>query len=177
MPKEMKPAYEVIALLEARGLRDREISDATGYNANYIWRIRNETPGYAATVSDFRKEVKERVLDSVANIAEVYNDQVPAMTDNLKELALNGQKEGIRLRATQDWLDRAPKAPKRISRNEQAIEHSIIFSVKQIDNMKSALADVGQDDVVDLLAGEGYEELAYTAPEEPSVINLDEEEA
>ncbi len=174
MPKEMKPAYEIIALMEARGMRDREISDATGYNANYIWRIRNETEGYAAALADFKKEIHDRTIDAVANIAEVFNEHVPVMAQELRTIALHGQKEETRLRAVQDWLDRAPKAPKRISRNEQAIEHSIIFSGKQIVNMKAALTDVGSDEVVELLEGSGYEEVAFEAPEEPQVINLDE---
>lgn len=169
-PKSMTPAYEIVALLVARGCSNAEISDATGYNANYVWRIKNEVEGFDLLVAEFKREIQQRTIEETVDAVTRFNRKVPLMTDNLEELALRANKEGVRLRATMDWLDRAPDAPKRVHRQENLDEHKIIFGVQQVDNMKAALLDVGADQVVDLLEGEDFQ---VTDPNQ--VINVDDD--
>jgi len=168
--KNWKNAYDIIALMDARGCPPKEISEATGYNANYIWRIQNELPQYPAVLAEFKREIHERIIDNTVDAVTMFNDEVPVMVENLKNLALNAKKEGTQLSATQDWLDRAPDAPKRVSKQEHTEERKIIFSVAVSDNIRAALADVGQTDVVELLEGEDY-----TICETQNVKNVDED--
>jgi len=168
--KEMKPAYEIVALLVARGCSNAEVSEATGYNANYVWRIKNEVEGFDLLVSDFKRDIQQRTIEGTVDILTKFNSKVPLMADNLEDLALRANKEGVRLRATMDWLDRAPDAPKRVHRQENLDEHKIIFGVQQVENMKAALTDVGADEVVDLLEGDDYQ---VTNANE--VINVDDD--
>lgn len=168
------PAHEIVALLVARGCSNAEIADATGYNPNYVWRIKNEVPGFPALVDEFKREIQERTIEDTVDAITMFNRRVPTMVNNLEDLALRANKEGVRLRATMDWLDRAPDAPKRVQRSEHQEERKIVFGITQVSNMKAALADVGADEVVDLLEGTDYEELPAIA-EQGSVINIDEE--
>jgi transcriptional regulator with XRE-family HTH domain len=167
--KNFKSAHEIVALLEARGCSDAEIAEATGYSNNYIWRIRNELPEYALALSDFKREIQERVIDDTADAITKFNSKVPVMIDNLENLALRANKEGVQLKATTDWLDRAPDAPKRVSREEHSEERKIVFSIQQSENMKDALVDIGADEVVELLEGEGFE------VEQQNVISADDD--
>jgi len=169
--RKMTPAYETVALLVARGLRNAQISDVTGYHPNYVWRIKTETEGFDALVAEFKREIQDNMIDEAADISRVFNDEVVGMAENLKSLAYTAQKEGIRLNATKDWLDRAPDAPKRIQRNETSEEHKIIFGLTQVENMKAALVDVGESETVELLEGIDYEEQSV---EKGNVVNADE---
>lgn len=168
----MKPMYEIVALLEARGCSDAEIAEATGYTYGHIWNIRNQAEGYPAALSEYKRDIAERMADESADIFSRFNAKVPIMTDNLEELALRADKEGIRLRATQDWLDRSPDAPKRVQRSETFEEKSIMLGIRAVDNMKAALIDVGASDVVELLEGEDF----TMFDEEPdNVISVDDD--
>jgi hypothetical protein len=171
--KNLLPAHEIVALLVARGCNNSEIAEATGYNASYVWRIRNEVPGFPALVSEFKRDIQERVIEDTVDAVTRLNNKVPVMLDNLEELALREPRAGVRLRATQDWLDRAPDSPKRIQRAEVSEERTIIFGMTQVQNMKAALSDVGADEVVDLLEGTDYEKLPMlNAPDQ--VVDADE---
>jgi len=168
----MKPMYEIVAMLEARGCRDAEIAEATGFTIAHIYNIRSQSEGYALSVSEYKRDIAERMADESADIFSRFNAKVPAMTDNLEHLALRSQKEAIRLKATQDWLDRSPDAPKRIHRTESFEEKSIMLGIRAVDNMKAALTDVGASDVVDLLEGEDF----TMFDEEPqNVISVDDD--
>ena len=167
--KNWKNAYDIVALLDARGCSDAEIADATGYSNNYIWRIKNELPDYPVVVGEFKREIAERVIDDTADAITMFNSKVPTMINNLEGLALDANKEGVRLRATMDWLDRAPDSPKRVSRQENTEERKIVFSVQNVENMQAALIDVGADEVVDLLEGEGFE------VQSNNVLNVDDD--
>ena len=166
----MKEAYEIVALLVARGCSNSEISEATGYNANYVWRIKTEVKGFDALVANFKHEIQQRLIDETVDAATMFNRKVPVMVDNLEDLALTANKEGVRLRATMDWLDRAPDEPKRDHRQENLDEHKIIFGVQQVDNMKKALSHIGADEVVDLLEGEDF--IVSTVGE---AVNIDDD--
>ena len=155
----MKPMYEIVALLEARGCTDVEIAEATGYNYQQIGRIRNEADGYAVAVSEYKREIAERLIDESVDLFSRFNAKVPIMTDNLENLALRADKEGVRLKATQDWLDRAPDAPKRVQRQESFEQKSIMLGIRAVDNMKAALIDVGAGEIIDLLEGEDFKML------------------
>ena len=170
--KSMKPMYEIVAMLEARGCGDTEIAEATGFSMGHIWKIRTQAEGYAISVSEYKRDIAERMADESADIFSRFNAKVPIMTDNLEDLALRADKEGIRLRATQDWLDRAPDAPKRIQRTESFEEKSIMLGVRAVDNMKAALIDVGASDVVDLLEGEDF---TIFDEELDNVVNVDDD--
>lgn len=170
---EMKPMYEIVALLEARGCTDTEIAEATGYHLNHIGNIRREATNYAMTVSEFKREIQSKLVDECADIFSMYNSKVPIMTQNLEELALRAQKENVRLKATQDWLDRAPDAPKRATRTESFEEKSIMLGIRAVDNMKAALIDVGASEVVDLLEGEDFSLL--TEEPSPNVLSVDDD--
>jgi hypothetical protein len=166
--KTLKNSHEIIALLDARGCSDPEISDATGYAVNHIWRIRNELPEYKVLLSEIKRQIQEQVIDNTADSINAWNARVPVMRDNLEDLALRANKEGVRLSATRDWLDRAPDAPKRVIKEESTQERKIIFSVQQVDNMKAGLIDVGKAEIVDLLEGEDY-----TVEQDQAVVNVD----
>jgi hypothetical protein len=169
----MKPMYEIVALLEARGCTDAEIASATGYGANHIWSIRNEAEGYGAAVAEYKREIAERLISESVDVLSRFNAKVPIMTDNLEDLALRADKEGVRLKATQDWLDRAPDAPKRVQRQESFEQKSIMLGVRAVDNMKAALVDVGAGEIIDLLDGEDFKMLEE--PETSNVVNVDDD--
>ena len=166
--KTLKNSHEIVALLDARGCSVPEISDATGYAKNHIWRIQNEIDEYKVLVAEFKRQIQEQVIDGTADSINAWNSKVPVMRDNLEELALRASKAGVRLSATKDWLDRAPDAPKRAIREEHVEERKIIFSVQQVDNMKAGHIDVGKAEIVDLLEGEDY-----TVEQEQAVVNVD----
>ena len=168
--KTLKNSHEIVALLDARGCKITEIEEATGYSYNHIWRIQNEIPQYKVLVTDLKKQIQDQVVAGTVDNITRFNSKVPIMTDNLEELALYAKKAGVRLSATKDWLDRAPDAPKRVSKQEHTEERKIIFSVAVSDNIRAALADVGQTDVVELLEGEDY-----TICETQNVKNVDED--
>jgi len=168
--QNLKPAHEIVALLEARGCTFSEIADATGYAYNYIFRIRSEVPGYQQLVAEFKREIQERVIDQTADAITMFNSKVPAMVNNLETLALGAYKEGVRLRATMDWLDRAPDAPKRVAREEHTEERKIVFSIQQADNIRNAMLDVGREDVLNLLEGRDFE-----VNPESEVIDVDDD--
>jgi hypothetical protein len=168
--KNWKNSYDIVALMDARGAPPSEIAEATGYAPNYIWRIQNELPQYPSVVSDFKREIAERVVEDTADAITMFNRKVPDMINNLEDLALNANKEGVQLRATMDWLDRAPDAPKRVSRQENTEERKIIFSLQQTENVRAALIDVGEAEVLELFEGEDY-----TICESQNVLNVDDD--
>jgi hypothetical protein len=168
--KNWKNSYDIVALMDARGAPPSEIAEATNYTPNYIWRIQNELPQYPGVMADFKREIQERIIDETVDAVNMFNRKVPKMIDNLEDLALNADKEGIRLRGTMDWLDRAPDAPKRVSRQENTEERKIIFSLQQVDNMRAALIDVGETEVLELLEGEDY-----TISDSQNVKNVDDD--
>jgi len=164
--------YEIVAMLEARGCRDAEIAEATGFTVAHIYNIRSQAEGYSLSVSEYKRDIAEKMTDESVDIFSRFNAKIPIMTDNLEDLALRSEKEQIRLKATQDWLDRAPDAPKRIHRSEVFEEKSIMLGIRAIDNMKAALIDVGASDVVDLIDGEDF----TVFDEEPeNVISVDDD--
>jgi len=171
--RPMKPTYEHVALLHARGAPDREIAEVMGLSPGYVWRVRNETEGFDALVTEFKREIQERLIQETVDAAAMLNRRVPTMVNNLEDIALRGDKESNRLKATQDWLDRAPDAPKRISRSEIQEDRNIVLTLRQVDNIKEALMDVGADDVLELIEGEDFSEIAPPA-DGPVVINADE---
>lgn len=156
MPERMTPAYEMVALLEARGCTNQEIADATGYNPNYIWRIKNEVEGYATLVADFKREIQDRMIEEHVDNMTRMNREVPSVIDHLKYLCFSARKEGTQLRAMQDWLDRASDAPKRIQRSENLDQRTIMIGFQQVENVRAALTDIGAEDVVELWEGEDY---------------------
>jgi hypothetical protein len=166
--QQLKPAHEIVAMLEARGCNDTEICEATGYSMGHISRIRHNAPGYAVCVSEFKNEIQGKAIDETVDAIDRFNGMVPKMADNIENLALHANKEGVRLRATMDILDRAPDAPKRVHRQENLEERKIIFGVQVVENMRKALTDVGADEVVDLLEGEDF-------TTEEGVINVDDD--
>lgn len=170
--QNLKPAHEIVALLEARGCTITEIAEATGYNYNYIFRIRSEVNEYPMVLAEFKREIQSQVVEKTANAITMLNSKVPKMIDNLEALALTANKEGVQLRATMDWLDRAPDAPKRVTKEEHTEERKIIFSLQQAENIKGALMDVGASDVVDLLEGEDF---TTEVQPQTDVLNVDDD--
>jgi predicted RecB family endonuclease len=160
----------MVALMDAEGCSAREIAEALGYSPNHVWRIQNCLPGYRVLVDDLKHKIQERYVEEVVDAVTKLNSKVPVMIDNLENLALSAKRDGVRLSATKDWLDRAPDAPKRAVREEHVEERKIIFTLANVENMKSALEDVGKAKVVELLEGEDY-----TVADPTTGINVDED--
>jgi len=151
LPQTLNNKHILVAHFDALGKTPSEIAKITGYNSNYITRIK-KMPEYILKVEEIKKDLSCRILDDTVDLVRRFEEGAPKAVDTLEDIMLRGEKDSDRLKASQDWLDRSPNVPQK-ARQGGLVDTGIhiIFSQTAVGNMKDALIDVEEGEIVELL--------------------------
>jgi len=151
----------LMALLEVTGKDPVEIAEVVGYSPNNVRHIRRTNPHYVAYVKELREQLTSEVIAKTADLATRFDLEAPEAFETIKDLHKHSEMDTVRLGAAKDILDRAPNAPKIKQHIEGRDSHIILqLGVAQVEGIKEALADVGEREGIELLEGEGYEQVS-----------------
>lgn len=158
--------HKVAALLEARGeLKSQEIAEAVGLSATRLSTVRNTVPEYRLLVEKYQKELAERTLDKASELLALFNDEAIPAFRTLQKLHENADRDSVRLGAAKEVLDRSTVAPtKRVDSGGSESGITIQLGNQRMGMIIGALRDVGDEETIDLLEGEGYEEVKDDQP-------------
>ncbi len=148
----------ICASLEAMGMGPAEIEIRTGLSMLFVMGCRNNL-NYRELV---RRCVEYQAKDKAKYdkpIDEIFNDQILPSVTTLIELRDNPyMKGGVRLKAAQTFLDRAPEAPKS-TRNVEERSLKLTIPAQEALEMLRALKDSGSRDdldLIELMEGKGF---------------------
>lgn len=154
--KELSPLSardQKMALMEAMGKTTAELREHFELSPQRLYVIRSKHE-YRVLVAELRREVRDRTIESQSEeLIKRFNELAPGAIDTIEDVMFGAEKEGDRLKAAEMVLDRAPDAPKSVRREESQTEEivKIMFGVQNVEAMKAALEDIGDEDVVDLI--------------------------
>lgn len=175
IPQVLNNKHILVAHFDALGKTPSEISELTGYNANYVLRIK-KMPEYIFKVEEIKKDLSGRILDDTVDLVHRFKETAPKAVDTMESIMLHSEKDSDRFKAAQDWLDRSPNVPQK-ARQTGIVDTGIhiIFSETNMSNMKRALEDIQEGEIVELLEDNSVGE----NPKQPeikvtSVEDLDE---
>jgi len=132
-----------VALLDACGVKPRDIHERFQLKSQYVYQIRNSNYEYQRVVREFRQLVSRRIVEEVADIDDLFNRQIGPSAATLIEVRDNTwAKDGDRLKAALAILDRAPKAPKATNQTISA-GMSIQIPISAMREMVGVLGETG----------------------------------
>jgi hypothetical protein len=157
---------KLAALLEANGLRPAEIESKLEMKSGYVWRLKQREE-YRELVGEFHAEIARKYVENSTDMVGLFNEQIGPSVATMIEIRDNrGEKAGDRLKASKEFLDRAPEAPK--ARREMESQGIVIsIPISTMDGMKQALLEEGtkeDKEILELVEGKDWEE----EKEEPS---------
>ena len=160
------------ALLEASGFRPKEIESKLGKSHGYVYQLRQKVE-YRDLVGENHAEIARRYVDGAADVVGLFNEQIRPSVATLIEVRDNrAEKASDRLKASKEFLDRAPEAPK--ARREMESQGIVIsIPVSTMDGMKKALLEEGtvEDlEILELVEGKDWE----TKEEEKEISGVGE---
>ncbi len=174
VPDKLNNKHKLAALLEARGeLNVTEIAEAVDLSLPRLSTVRNQSVEYKLLVEHYRAELVDRTLDEAAKLIADFNTAAPGAFKSLDSIHKDtGAREGARVAAAKEILDRAPIAPKkRIEGDSKEAGIHIHLGVQSMENIRNALEDVEDVEIIDLLESE------YSVDEaEPAKKQLGEDE-
>jgi len=141
-----------MALLEAMGKTTAELREIYDLSPQGLYKVRSQHE-YKVLVAELRREVQDRTIDREVFLITRFNQLAPDAVDTIEDIMRGGEKDSDRLKASEMVLDRAPDAPKALRREESQTEEivKVMFGVQNVEAMKAALEDIGDDDIVDLI--------------------------
>jgi len=167
-----------VALLDACGVRPKEISAKLGLGEQYVYQKRWQNAEYKRVVMEFRQLVSRRIVDEVSDIDDLFNRQIGPSAATLIEVRDNTwAKDGDRLKAALAILDRAPKAPKATNQVVSA-GMSIQIPISSMKEMVGVLGETGAAgdreliELIERVEGEVIEPRAVEEVEEIEVRRL-----
>jgi hypothetical protein len=167
VPEKLNNKHKLAALLEARGeLNITEIAEAVDLTLPRLSTVRNNSTEYKLLVERYRSELVDRTLDEAARLISDFNKAAPSAFQSLDAIHKDtGARDGARVAAAREILDRAPIAPKkRTETDSKEAGIHIHLGVQSMQNIRAALEDVDDSEIIDLLDNEYSVEEA--APEQ-----------
>jgi hypothetical protein len=134
--------------------------------SGYVWRLKQREE-YRELVGEFHAEIARKYVENSTDMVGLFNEQIGPSVATMIEIRDNrGEKAGDRLKASKEFLDRAPEAPK--ARREMESQGIVIsIPISTMDGMKQALLEEGtkeDKEILELVEGKDWEE----EKEEPS---------
>ncbi len=150
----------MVAMMDASGLKPQEIADQIGISKSYVYGMRmNED--YREAVGDYHQLIARKYVEGATDIVGMFNEQIGPSVATMIEVRDNrNNKPGDRLKASKEFLDRAPEAPK-ARRDREAESLVISIPVSTMEGMKRALLEEGtreDREILELVEGEGWKE-------------------
>jgi len=144
------------ALLEARGeLSLAEVADKIGLSKPYFYKTRAESEEYKIRVAHHRKEIERRHYDASAELQKRFDEEAPAAFETVASLHKRADRDTTRLGAAKEILDRSSIAPAKRDFSSRDEGGTVIqIGIKKLEQIFSALDDVGDQETIDLLEGE-----------------------
>lgn len=176
---EIGPSGVIAAYLEATGrFSAKEIADRVGESPEWLFGIRVK-PGYKLQYTQALKEIVRKSCEGADDFGDLLDREIADSIATLVEIRDNVfNSANARLKASDAILSRAPKAPKPQQLVEQ--QHTVIhIPLAQLDGIKKGLVEEGQQDLIDLIEGEDFEEVGgaeqplLEAPREAQVVEFD----
>ncbi len=157
-PPKFSNKLQHAALLEARGeLSYAEIAKRINITQAYLSKKRSD-PNYKLLVKQHLKELENRHYDASAMLQKKFDEEAPAAFETVAQLHKRADRYTTRLGAAKEILDRSSIAPAKIMGREGGDGGvTIQIGIKKLEQIYSALEDVGDTETIDLLEGE-YEE-------------------
>jgi hypothetical protein len=135
----------------------KSLAKHVGRSSAWLTGVRAK-PEYQETVRRTVAVIAKRVVDGAVDVEELFNNEIRPSVETLVEVRDNPfEKAGDRVKAANSLIDHAPKAPaKKVeSRNETILR----IPVQQMQTMRQALIEEGQNDLVELLEGRDFKEV------------------
>ena len=161
---KLSATHEQIAYMEALGQKPMAIAEKVGLNIGSVHRIKAD-PLYKLFLSEIRREMREKAIATGVDLVERFNVEAPGAADTLFELHREAEKDGDRIKAAVEVLDRSTEAPqpRRIIDNQGEGGLHIHIPGTAMKGIAKALTDTGHEDTLELLEQSPNE----FAPEQP----------
>ena len=160
-PENLSPLHKNILTLIAAGMRAREISRMEGMpSEDRISVVRNSPAGKAFLENQSSEIVRQISTDT----REYIVGHAREATNTVILLMRNAENEGVKLRASQDLLDRAGFKPV-----ERSLEMHVEVAQEDVSRLIEAMAESSQD-TPDL---HFYEESSKIFQKDEEIVILD----
>ena len=153
--------YEVLGIyMEATGVPGTKIGPAIGKGKSYWgqWKSKvkqvenlHKRGAYRAVMQEALKQISDRIMASAADVGKVLDEEILPSLSVLRQVRDNPEeKAGDRMKAALAFIDRAPSGPRK--REEGGNVRTVIqIPIKQLEGIKQALIEDGEEDTVKLL--------------------------
>lgn len=161
---KLSATHEQIAFMEALGQKPMAIAEKVGLNIGSVHRIKTD-PLYKVFLADVKREIRERAIATGVDLVERFNLEAPGAAQTLFDLHKDAEKDGDRIKAAVEVLDRSTEAPqpRRILNNPEEGGLHIHIPGGAMKGIAKALTDTGHEDTLELLEMEPDK----FAPEQP----------
>lgn len=139
---------------------DSDFCDFVEKSPLFLMRLRKH-PEYTSLYKRFREEDEAKKETEIKDPGDFLNSQIVESLKTLIEIRDDPAiKAGDRLKATREILNRASEAPQETERGGNANPQVILqIPYSQVETIKKLAHEEGQDDIIELLEGEGYKNL------------------
>ena len=159
-PDTLSPRDVLIAFLDTLNHTNVQIADKVGCSVATVTKVR-KNPAFKLKKAEIQHRVEEELIREAGNLALRFDLEASKAFDTLVALHTGAEAENVRLGAAKDILDRAPNAPKSQKLTDGTAQGvTIVLGAPAVEGMVEALKDVGEGEVVELLEGEGFQEVA-----------------
>jgi len=163
--KTLTEMHLFVAHLIAERRTKAFIAAQTGYSESWIRELGRE-PLLVCRVKEIRDELTAARVQKVTDLGGFFDDASVEAAKGLQELSKEADSDSVRRGAINDILAYSPNAPKQVKFLPDAGDQRLIqLGVAVVDGMKEALLESGQKDVVELLEGDGFEDLGDNGDE------------
>jgi hypothetical protein len=160
----MKPQIETVAFLDLSNYPNKKIAEKLNCPVRTIQNLKRADE-YKEYIDKLKNELKEAFLNSYGDLFTKLNQASSDVIDSFIQINKTGEKDADRIKAGIEILDRAPQAPKKIT--AQDAQAAIIeFSTTVFKNMKAALQDTNNDDIMDLIEHKDFETIKNESEDE-----------
>ncbi len=138
--------------------KDAAIATASGYAVGSLNGVRKK-PLYQAAFKKMLEQVKARQQEVVLGIGERFDALLPEALTTFQELNKSADSDSVRIRAAENICDRAPNGPRKTLTNDKAPQRALFLQLGEgkLKEIRSALLDAGNKDVLDLLEFVDYQ--------------------
>ena len=160
------------ALYAALGMKATQIVEKLSISWA-TWDRWKKDPAFQTEVEQFKEEITQRLIDSKSNLEALFDFEAYSAFETLRDLHKTSEMDTVKLGAAKDILDRAPNAPKQRQERLEDHQHRIFIAGASFENLREALEDVGETDLIDLLP-EDYEVEAEKSPDQLEVTRIED---
>jgi len=136
--KKITHVHKLMAHYLAMGWSVQQIAEELKYTPHYVNQIANDDR-IKALVAEDQRRINEYTIDKEttrrAQITSAMNEEAMNAFNTVKSLHRGSAVDSVRLRAAQDILNRAPEAPKLVTREERDDVHRILLEGKIMDRL------------------------------------------